>query len=47
MVLSGLWDFGPDAVTLTLRDLVEEMRISFPENPLPAWSFWLSQRQSF
>ena len=40
-------DFGPDSVTLTVKDLVQEMTISSRENPLAAWSLFLSQRQQF
>ena len=38
-------DFGADSLTLTVKDLVEEMTISSQESPLPAWSLLLSQRQ--
>ena len=37
-------DFGSDSVTLTVKDLVQEMTISSHEIPLAAWSL-LSQRQ--
>ena len=37
-------DFGPDSVTLTVKDLVQEMTRSSQENPLAAWSLLLSQR---
>ena len=40
-------DFGPDSVTLTVKDLIQEMTISSQETPLAAWSFLLSQRQQF
>ena len=40
-------DFGPDLVTLTVKDLVQEMTISSQKIPLAAWSFLLSQRQQF
>ena len=40
-------DFGPDSVTLTVKDLVQEMRISSQAIPLAAWSMLLSQRQQF
>ena len=40
-------DFGPDSVTLTVKDLVQEMTISSREIPLAAWSLLLSQRQQF
>ena len=39
-------DFGPDSVTLTVKDLVQEMT-SAQEIPLAAWSLLLSQRQQF
>ena len=40
-------DFGPDSVTLTVKDLVHEMLICFQEFPLAAWSLLLSQKQKF
>ena len=40
-------DFGPDSVTLTLKDLVQETTLSSQESPLAAWSLLLSQRQEF
>ena len=40
-------DFGPDSVTLTEKDLVQEETKSSPEIPLAAWSLLLSQRQQF
>ena len=40
-------EFGPDSVTLTLKNLVQEMTICSQENPLAAWSSLLSQRQQF
>ena len=40
-------DFGPDSVTLTVKDLVPEKTINFPELPLVAWSLLLSQRKQF
>ena len=40
-------DFGPDSVTLTVKDLVQEMTISSQEIPMAAWSLLLSQRQDF
>ena len=40
-------DFGPHSVTLTVKDLVQEMTISSQEIPLAAWSLLLSQRQQF
>ena len=38
-------DFGPDSVTLTVEDLVQEMTISSQEIPLAAWSLLLCQGQ--
>ena len=40
-------DFGPDSVTLTVKDLVQEMTKSSQEIPLEAWSLLLSERQDF
>ena len=41
-------DFGPDSVTLSEKDLVQEMTISYQEIPLAARSLLLlSQRQQF
>ena len=40
-------DFGPDSVTLFVKDLIQEMTISSQETPLAAWSLLLSQRQQF
>ena len=40
-------DFGPDSVTLTVKDLGQETTISSQEIPLAAWSLLLSQRQDF
>ena len=40
-------DFGPDSVTPTVKDLVQEKTISSQEIPLAAWSLLLSQRQHF
>ena len=40
-------DCGPDSVTLTVKDLVQEMTIISQEIPLEAWSLLLSQRQDF
>ena len=34
-------------MTLTVKDLVQEMTISCHETPLAAWSLFLSQRQQF
>ena len=46
-VIEWSFDFGPDLVTLTVKDLVQEMTISSREIPLAAWSLLLSQRQQF
>ena len=40
-------DFGPYSVTLTVKDLVQEITISSQGIPLVAWSLLLSQRQHF
>ena len=36
--------FGPDSVTLTVRDHVQDMTVSSQEITLAAWSLLLSQR---
>ena len=41
------FDFGPDSVTLTVKNLVHEMTIGSQETPLAACSLLLSQRQQF
>ena len=38
-------DFGPDSVTLSVKNLVQEMTTSSQEALLAAWIFLLSQRQ--
>ena len=40
-------DFGSDSVTLTVKDLVQEMTKSSQGIPLAAWSLLLSQKQQF
>ena len=40
-------DFGPDSVTLTVKDLFQEMTKTSREIPLAAWSLLLSQSQQF
>ena len=40
-------DFGPDAVNLTGKHLVQEMTISSWENLLQAWILLLFQKQDF
>ena len=40
-------DFGPDSVTLTVKDLVQEKTISSAEILLAPWSLLLSQIQQF
>ena len=41
------FDSGPDSVTLTVKDLLQHMTITFQEIFLAAWSSLLSQRQNF
>ena len=38
-------NFGPDSVTPTVKDLVQEMTIGSEEIPLAAWSLLMSQRE--
>ena len=40
-------DFGPDSVTVTVKNIVHERKISSQEILLAAWSLLLSQRQQF
>ena len=40
-------DFGPDSLTLTVKDLVHEMTKSSQNNPLAVWNSLLCQRQQF
>ena len=40
-------DFGPDSVTLTVKNLVQETTRSSQEKPLAAWSLLLYHRQQF
>ena len=40
-------DIGPDSVTLTVKDVVQEMTIGSQEIPLAAWSLLLSRIQQF
>ena len=40
-------EFGPDSVTLTVKDLVHEMTLSSQELPLAAWSLLMSQKEYF
>ena len=40
-------DFGPDSVVLSVKDLDENLTISFLEIPVAAWSLLLSHRQEF
>ena len=40
-------DFGPDSVTLAVKDLVQKMTIRSREKLLAAWSLLLSQGQEF
>ena len=39
--------FGPDSVTITVKDLDQNKTISSQEIPLAAWQLLLSQRQDF
>ena len=41
------FDFGPDSVTLTVKDLFQVLTTCSQEIPLAAWSLLLSQRQQF
>ena len=38
-------DFGPDSVTITVKDLFQNISISTQKIPLAAWQLMLSQRQ--
>ena len=40
-------DFGPDSVTLTVKDVVQEMTKNSQATRLAAWTFLLSQRKEF
>ena len=40
-------DFGPDFVTIAVRDLNQNTTFSSQEIPLAAWQLLLSQRQDF
>ena len=40
-------DFGPDSVTIGVKDLDQNITISSHEIPLAAWQLLLSQRQDF
>ena len=40
-------DFGPDFVTIAVKDLDQNITISSQEKPLAAWQLLLSQRQDF
>ena len=40
-------DCGPNSVTLTVKDLVQVVKINSQESPLIAWSLLLSHRQQF
>ena len=40
-------DFGPDSVTISVKDLDQNITISSQEIPLAAWQLLLSQRQDF
>ena len=45
--IEGSLDFGPGSVTLTLKDLVHEIKTNSQEVPLAAWGLLQSQRQDF
>ena len=40
-------DFGPDTVTIAVKDLDQNITISSQEVPLAAWQLLLSQSQVF
>ena len=40
-------DFGPESVTISVNDLVQNVTISSQEIPLAPWQLLLSQRQDF
>ena len=40
-------NFGLESVTLTVKDLIQEVTICSQEYPLAAWSLLLSQREQF
>ena len=40
-------DFGPDSVSITVKDLDQNITISSQKRPLAAWHVLLSQRQDF
>ena len=40
-------DFGQDSVTLTVRDLVQEMTLTSQENHLASWGLLMSPREEF
>ena len=40
-------DFGPDCVTIAVKDLDQNLTISSQEIPLAAWQLLLSQRQDY
>ena len=46
-VIEWSLDFATDSVTVTVKDLVQEMTISSQEIPLAAWSLLSSQRLQF
>ena len=46
----GIWwtlDFGPDSVTIAVKDIDQNLTISSQEITLAAWQLLLSQRQDF
>ena len=45
--IQWILDFGPDSVTMAVKDLDQNITISSHEIPLAAWQLLLSQRQDF
>ena len=41
------FDFGPDSVTFTVKDLSQKITISSQKTPLDAWQLRFSRRQDF
>ena len=46
-VIEWSLDFGPESVTLTVKDLVQDITKKTQKNYLAAWRWLLSQRQDF
>ena len=40
-------DFGTDSVTLTVKDLVQEITLNSQENPLASWGLLMPPNKSF